>query len=237
MTTKSTKKRMDFGQIIRKNKGYFLPYFLLLTLGVFLLARIPQGNENLYFVLFRGSIWDDIFKLATQLAEPIIILPIILISLFVSFRKTVSIITAITVTLIISGISKALFQHARPVLFFHKLDRLAELVPVEGIQLLTGYSSFPSGHTMAAFSIFTLLAIQAKQKKLFGVIYIILAAAVGLSRIYLGHHFLKDVIVGSIFGVIIALFTYVLFERLANRPKWNRNIKTAFNKEKQKPIT
>ncbi len=231
MTTKSVRKRIAFGQIIRENKVYFLSYFTLLVVGTILLIRIPVGNENLFFVRFRGSIWDDVFKVTSQFAEPVFIIPILLISLFISFRKTTSILSVIAITLVLTAGAKALFQHVRPRLFFYHLGRSSELIPVEGVELLTGHSSFPSGHTMAAFSIFTLLAIQAKQKKLLGVIFILLATSVGLSRIYLGQHFLKDVLTGSIFGVILALIIYVLFERLAHRPKWNRNLLTVQKKE------
>ncbi len=230
MTTQPTQKRIRFGHTIRENRYFFFPYFLLLSFGAFLLARIPQGDENLFFVHFRGSIWDDIFKVTTQLAETIPIILILLITLFISFRKTVSILASIALTLIISGTSKLFFLHARPSLYFDHLGRLDELIPVEGVDLLTGHSSFPSGHTMAAFSIFTLLALQSKQKKLPGVIFLILAVSVGISRIYLGQHFLKDVITGSIFGTIIALLIYTLFERLAGKPKWNRNILSLFDK-------
>ncbi len=215
---------MVLGQIIRENRWYFLSYFLFLTVGVFLIARIPMGNENLYFVAFRESIWDDIFKSTTKLAEPIVITPIVLATLFISFRKTVSLLVTIAITMITASLAKAFFFHPRPVLYFHKLDRLAELVPVDGVPLLTGHSSFPSGHTMAAFSIFTLLALQSKHKRTIALLFLLLAAAVGFSRIYLGQHFLKDAMVGSIFGVTIALFTFILFERLAHRPSWNRNI-------------
>ncbi len=228
MTTNSRQKRIALGQAIRENRTYFLAYFLLLTLGCFLLVRIPVGNENLYFVQFRGSIWDEIFKITTKLAEPLVIVPIILLSLFISFRKTVSILAVIAITMIITSLAKTFFYHPRPVLYFHQLDRLAELIPVDGAPLLTGHSSFPSGHTMAAFSIFTLLALQSKHKGGIGALFLLLATAVGLSRIYLGQHFLKDAIAGSIFGVTIALVLFVLFERLAHHPKWNRNILTLF---------
>lgn len=201
-------------------------------MGAFLIIRLPQGDENLYFVLFRGSIWDDFFKLVTQLAEPFAITLVIVYLLFRNFRQAVSLLTAMAVMLLTSAVAKLFFQHYRPALYFNHLHRLEELVPVDGVQLLTGDTSFPSGHTMGAFTIFTLLALQAKQKKLFGVLFLILASGVGLSRIYLGQHFLKDVMAGSILGVVIALIVYVLFERLRDRPKWNRNLIDVFRKEK-----
>lgn len=230
MTTKRRKKRVHFGQIIRENRWYFLPYFLLLTIAVFILTTVPVGNEDLYFVQFRGSIWDDIFKVVTQFAEPIIITIVILSFLFISFRKTLSLLSAIALMLSVSSIAKLIFKHDRPVLYFHKLDRLADLPPVEGLQLLTGDTSFPSGHTMGAFTIYTLVALYT-QNKTYGIAFLLLSASVGFSRIYLGQHFLKDVVAGSITGVVIAIFIYHLFERWIHLPKLNRNLLSSFRKK------
>ena len=58
--------------------------------------------------------------------------------------------------------------------------------------------SFPSGHTTAIFSVLTpfILHVPALSIPLTA-----LACLVGLSRIYLGHHYPSDVLVGVILGV------------------------------------
>ena len=65
---------------------------------------------------------------------------------------------------------------------------------------MTGYS-FPSGHSIAAFSAFTILGIK------YGHLYffIFLAVMVSISRIYLGVHYPLDVLAGALLGIIFAL--------------------------------
>ncbi|WP_184664257.1 phosphatase PAP2 family protein [Texcoconibacillus texcoconensis] len=62
-------------------------------------------------------------------------------------------------------------------------------------------SSFPSNHTLAAFAI--AFAIFYVYRKL-GVAYLVLAALMGLSRIYLGHHYPVDVISAAVIAVVVA---------------------------------
>lgn len=62
--------------------------------------------------------------------------------------------------------------------------------------------SFPSGHTTAAFAaagVFALLFPAAAP------LLLTLAAAVGISRMYLGHHFPSDVLAGALLGTVSAL--------------------------------
>lgn len=104
---------------------------------------------------------------------------------------------------IVSGLVAQLIKHAthmpRPRVFFQpeQYDQF-----IEGITG-GGWSSFPSGHTTTAFAVATVLAFYTSNKWLQGV-YLLLAIAVGYSRIYLGQHFLEDVQAGSIIGVFVA---------------------------------
>ena len=68
--------------------------------------------------------------------------------------------------------------------------------------------SFPSGHTMNAFAIATVLAVRfpALSPALF-----LLAAAIGASRVVLGLHFASDVGVGAALGALIGAAMSLLF--------------------------
>lgn len=70
------------------------------------------------------------------------------------------------------------------------------------------YHSFPSGHTITAFSMATVIAKEYSDKKWVGITSYGLASLVGLSRIGLDKHWASDVFIGSVLGYAIGSFTY-----------------------------
>ncbi|BCG59010.1 phosphatase PAP2 family protein [Paenibacillus sp. URB8-2] len=84
----------------------------------------------------------------------------------------------------------------------------------------TGFS-FPSGHSMAAFSVYGALTFllwrhlrSGSARVLLVVICFILTAAIGWSRIYLGVHYPSDVIGGYAASCAWLMLSIVLFEAL-----------------------
>jgi len=68
--------------------------------------------------------------------------------------------------------------------------------------------SFPSGHTMTAFSI--ALVVSFFYPTLEGPLYF-LAVSIALSRIVLGMHFLSDVLAGAVLGSALGIGSLVTF--------------------------
>lgn len=58
--------------------------------------------------------------------------------------------------------------------------------------------SFPSGHTMASFAAAGALLFMGKRM---GILAVLLAALMGISRLYFYVHFPTDVLAGAIFGL------------------------------------
>ncbi len=70
------------------------------------------------------------------------------------------------------------------------------------------YTSFPSGHTTAAFAIASMMSKVYKDKMWVGIISYGFATGVGLSRIYDNKHWPTDVIVGAALGYAIGQTVY-----------------------------
>lgn len=82
----------------------------------------------------------------------------------------------------------------------------------------SGYS-FPSGHSHSIGNLSTQLSCQYRRLPVYitcGVVTLIVL----FSRLYLGQHFLSDVIVGVAFGVGFALLFSMLFELLGDREEY-----------------
>ncbi|MBN2639445.1 MAG: phosphatase PAP2 family protein [Bacteroidales bacterium] len=65
------------------------------------------------------------------------------------------------------------------------------------------YNSFPSGHTIVAFSLATVFASAYKDKPWVGILSYGIATGVGLSRIYQDRHWSSDVFIGAALGYAI----------------------------------
>ena len=72
---------------------------------------------------------------------------------------------------------------------------------------LRGNGSFPSGHTIAAFSVATVIARRYGNHRWVPYLAYGMAALVGFSRLSLSAHFLSDVFMGGALGYSISRFT------------------------------
>lgn len=195
-------------KIIKENGLFFSCFLLFIICGAILLLITKQGDIILFFSENRSPITDHFFRFFTRVGEEkAYILSIILLA-FYRYRFAMLIPLLAIVITIVSFISKIYFHHPRPSVYFNNLNLNDQINYVEGIHQLSGYTSFPSGHTMSGFGLFAFLAFILPKKHILGLTLFIIAFCVGLSRIYLVQHFLKDVYLGAILGVIIAISIY-----------------------------
>lgn len=96
---------------------------------------------------------------------------------------------------------KNLFARTRPY----------DVVEVELLVAKLHDFSFPSGHTLVSFEAATALWFYHRK---WGIAAFVLAALIGLSRLYLFVHYPTDVLVGAVLGIGIGLAACVLTDRL-----------------------
>lgn len=104
-----------------------------------------------------------------------------------------------------SGIIKPIFQRERPT--YHPLT--ADLVQTV-LGHRSGFYGFISGHAtnFLAFATFSSLVIRYRW---YTIIAFLTTLTVAYSRIYLGVHFITDVVPGIICGVLVGLLCYWLY--------------------------
>ena len=188
---------------IKENKKEII--FLTITIVLFILLSILvvtgktasiDSLTHLYILNIRTSILTSILSTITNLAGASFLLALACILFIVLKNKKISLYILINLTsaFIINETVKSIFVRSRPI----------------GINLIeeTGFS-FPSGHSMVSLSFYGFIAYllykNAKNKYVKTIIIISLALLVlliGFSRIYLGVHYLSDVIGGFLLALI-----------------------------------
>lgn len=207
----------QMGTLLRENRIYFISVGFFLLLSGILLCFIERGDV-IFFFSERRAVWSDfLFKYGTMLGEEVAYLGIGILLIFLDYRKVIVLpILGFFITFI-SYFTKSIFAEDRPAAHFQKLDRLQELSFVEGVEVHYGATSFPSGHTMSAFALYTLVILFFPQKWWIQVLAASLAILVGLSRIYLVQHFLRDVFAGAIMGIVFGVLFYQAYKWIEKR--------------------
>lgn len=160
---------------------------------------------------FSNRFWDFFFQFWTMFGEELIIIAI-LGFMYWCYDKKIGEALGITVfvSLVLNSVIKVLFHRLRP---FQVDSQIANIRP----DTATGYA-FPSGHTQGAATVFGSLAIWVKKRWLTIVVTVIIVM-VALSRMYLGAHFLSDVIVGGLLGIGLSFAFYYYLSKTENKQR------------------
>lgn len=195
-------------------KKYLKWIVCLLSLAIFLILG--------YLVKIKGDIYLDtkiysfiskfinnnlthIIKIITFLGSATFVISLTVLSLLFLKNKRIGIFMSIDLIVI------TIFQHILKPIF-------GRIRPV-GVNLIeeTSYS-FPSGHSLTAmafygFIIYLIYKSNLKYKKVYIILLSIVILLIGLSRVYLGVHFITDVLGGFTFS----LFYLIMFIELTKK--------------------
>jgi len=211
-------------EIIKKHRAYFALYFPFLILIGYVVFVYSKASIHIYFNQFHTPFFDQFFKYLTYLGDGwAIAFVAVFYLLFVSIRQGFLIGFS---TLFASAITQ-LFKHyifggtLRPGPYFKDVEPYA-LHLVEGVDLHIAYS-LPSGHTTAAFALTVSIAFIYNTRRLDTAMFI-LGALIGWSRVYLSQHFLEDVFMGSIVGVLgtIVIYSILYSPKMLKKSRFDR---------------
>lgn len=196
---------------IRENGWFIIPALLFFTAGLVLASRMPYGDEILLLNGLRREPFNAVFQFMTLLGEVHAYIFCGVAALFWRFRYALLIALAGLVTLPTVYFIKETFAIDRPITFFRNRDLGDLVVTVPGVDLNVGQTSFPSGHTMAAFALCSILAlILGRKYRRWGLPLALLAVSVGVSRVFLVQHFLADILAGAALGVFVGWLVWQL---------------------------
>lgn len=156
---------------------------------------------------------DTLFRIISFLGEQYLLI-VVLLAIYYLCEKKVGqrIVYAMITTLCLNNTIKGLVKYPRPFVYDETLKPAKS-----AIGSATGYS-FPSGHTQNTTTVFSAIALSFKKKKI-TIFCSIIIALVGISRMFLGVHYPKDVLFGLLFGLISTFLSFYLFKLFNNDKK------------------
>ena len=202
-------------EILAGNRLFFGLWLLFFAVGLFFLLTLGKAASFVDLNAYHRTTLDTIFIWVTFLGNGVFSIVVFVIFLLQRrWSHASQVMLAFLLSALIAQILKNLFSMPRPKQFFAPGQYHYFIEGVTGL----GFASFPSGHTTSVFALATLLAIFTKNRKA-KIAFLLTGIAVGYSRIYLGQHFLGDVLMGSCIGTLTALLVHWLFvERLQSFP-------------------
>jgi membrane-associated phospholipid phosphatase len=196
---------------IWENSWFMIPALMFFNAGLVLALFVPYGDEILFFNDLRRQPFNAVFQFLTLLGEAYPFILCGVTALFWRYRYALLIALAGLVTMSTVYFIKETFAADRPITFFRNRDLDDLVVTVPGVDLNMGKTSFPSGHTMAAFALYGLLAlIPGKKYRRSGLPLALLAVSVGVSRVFLVQHFLADILAGAALGLAVSWLVWQL---------------------------
>jgi membrane-associated phospholipid phosphatase len=130
-------------------------------------------------------------------------------------RLAVRLYVLLLLTMALNDLLKIFIKNPRPFVAGGTYEKKWAVSPAEARTLVLEYST-PSGHAMGSAAFFSYLFAFTRNRFL-RVGIVLLIVLIGVSRPYLGVHYVEDVLLGWTIGLLFGLVAIRYTERLANR--------------------
>ena len=199
-------------------------------------------ERHLFFVL-NGSDSPFLDNLMWTYTRPIAWMPLFLFLIFMMFYKTSykEAILTLVLFLLVFGISdfvsssvfKPLFHRFRPT-HYPGFEEYIDIVR----NYRGGKYGFISGHACTSFGIATFISLVFRYKWV-TITSMLWASINSYSRIYLGVHFISDIVAGAIVGAMIAFLFFELYKWVRRKyfhVELTKSIQSVYNEQSAKII-
>jgi membrane-associated phospholipid phosphatase len=200
--------------ILTGNRLFFACWGVFFIIGLFLLLFLGKAGSFVDLNPYHRTTLDTVFSWITFMGDGLFsVIVVVVFLLRRRWSRATQVLAAFLLSAGVAQIFKNTFSMPRPRQFFAPG---AYPYFIDGVTHL-GFASFPSGHTTSIFALATLLALFTRDQRA-KLAFLLGGVLVGYSRIYLGQHFLGDVLMGSGIGIVVAVGVHWLF--VARGERW-----------------
>ncbi len=180
-----------------------------------LLFVLAYGKEGSFLIINRHNapVFDQFFRVWTYLGDGVIWVPLFLYTLLFRRKFFIAVLASVIICTVLTHFLKRVVfaDEMRPVVVLGE-----DVVHVVKDLHMNRSNSFPSGHTSTAFTLALLMAFLYPRGWA-AYFFPLIAFFVGYSRVYLSQHFVTDVCVGMLIGIISSWLSLLVFERYRSR--------------------
>ncbi len=194
---------------LQLNRNYYLAFALIWLLGLYYQLLYSQFALSIWINNTHTPLLDQVMILMTYLGDGWFLTLVGLVLIVYKRSWFIPVVLCLVIPSLITQFLKhqVFDDYHRPAVL---MEGISGLYFVPGVEM-NHLNSFPSGHTTAGFSLYTLLALLLKPKKI-GWVWAFIATLVGVSRIYLLQHFWMDVLAGAIIGTLFSTLLFAAYK-------------------------
>ncbi len=174
------------------------------------MLHFVNGIDTALFLFINRSIENPFFDWLMPVISQRWYVGAIVIAFFLAIKDWEKAIVIVIVSLLAVGLGDPTANILK-----HLFHRIRPCHVIQGVHLLAGCTdsfSFPSNHATNAFAVCLALGMFNRKVLWFS---IPLAAAVSISRLYVGVHYPGDVIFGGIWGFACLMVVIIAYNRIA----------------------